>query len=434
MSLSPRIAIPIGGAILLVAAVIGLLFWQLEGTRALLSQQLTMAIGSGSLSDLLPSLTPTADGGDEVLLHLRKGDLNALRGEWKLAADEYKEAADAGGGGAALRKLAQAQLQQRDVKGAEDTLDQMRRINASPEDVLLLESIILLRTAEISKVRQLLESAPESPHKHYGLALLNIVTGNHEAAKPELAATASGWDPILRAYARTLAEAYEEYALFPNSPALHLQTLLGRALAQVQECELALPILAQVTHEQNDYRDAWIVQGFCELTSGRTTEALSSLEHAYQLDPEKPEIQFFLARAYIAKDDHGNALTFLQYALRNGFSPESEVRRLIAQEALEIGNAVLALEQYEALTNSPEADIDAYTTYVSGALTAGHKEEAFIKAQEAATKWTTDARAFDLLGWAAIETNRMEEARAALNKALELDPELESAKERMKKI
>jgi len=58
----------------------------------------------------------------------------------------------------------------------------------------------------------------------------------------------------------------------PSSPRvreIHLLTLVSRALAQVQECELALPLLSQVTGIQDDYRDAWIVQGFCELSSER---------------------------------------------------------------------------------------------------------------------------------------------------------------------
>jgi tetratricopeptide (TPR) repeat protein len=428
MRIPPRILVPVVAAVLTVGVVIVVLFWQLEGARALLSEQLNKTVGTGA-TIFNPITDSNAGTGDEALLHLRAGDVFALRGEWGEAEKEYSEAVKAKGGLTALRKLAQAQLQRRDIRAAQSTLDQLRREGARAEDVLLLESVILLRTGEIAKARALLDSAQESPHKHYGLALLSIIGGDNDNAKAELAAVSAGWEPVLRSYARILSGAYEEYTLFPESPAHHLQTLLSRALAQVQECELALPILSQVTAQQNDYRDAWIVQGFCELTSERYPEALASLEHAYQLDPEKAEIQYFLARTYIAQEDHANALTFLQYALRNGFNPEAEVRRLIASEALEIGNASLALEQYEALTKQEDATIDAYDAYVRAAIASNRAEEAYAKATEAIGKWPDDATAHELLGRSAAATNRNDEARSELEKALQLNPGQTTARE-----
>lgn len=372
------------------------------------------------------------DGGDEALLHLRRGDIAAMRGDWVTAGEEYQQSVNAHGGLVALRKLAQAQLQRRDIRGARETLDRMRREGAHPEDLLLLESVILLRTGEMDKARDLLNASDDSPHKHYGLALLAIAAGDHATAKTELAAVIGGWEPVLRSYAKTLASAYDQYALFPDSPETHLQTLLARALADVQECELALPMLAHVTQVQDDYRDAWIVQGYCELSTERTKEAVSSLERAYQIDPEKPETQYFLARAYGASGDHAQAVTYLQYALRNGFEPASEVRRLLAKEALDTGNADLALEQYEAMTQDAQADVDTFGSYIAAAITAGKKEEAYAKAQEAVKRWDNDATAHELLGWAAQETGRTDEAKKELNEALKIDPTRTTAQERLK--
>jgi tetratricopeptide (TPR) repeat protein len=210
--------------------------------------------------------------------------------------------------------------------------------------------------------------------------------------------------------------------------------LLGHALADVQECELALPLLSQVTRQQDDYRDAWIQQGFCELTTERTTEALASLERAYQLDPEKPEVQYFLGRAYSAQGDHGNALTFLQYALQNGFEPESEVRRLIAEEALQTGNIALALDQEDALTKLPDATVNTYSDYVTAAITSKKTQEAEVKAQEAVQKWPSEPLAYDLLGWSQTVSGDKVAARISLDKALSLNPNLQSAKDHLKAL
>lgn len=428
MRLPARIVVPVACAVLTVCAVIGVLFWQLEGTRALLAQRLTGAIGSG-MNLSMPTFTGDGPTDDVSLLHMRKGDMHALRGEWADAVKEYQASVDAQGGVPALKKLAQAQLQRRDTRGAADTLDKLRREGARSEEVLLLESIIQLHQGEVAKARLLLQAAEESPHKHYGLGLIAIISGDHILAMQELDQVITGWDPVLRAYSRTLKGAYEEYALFPESPELHRQTLLGRALADVHECELALPLLSTVTHSQDDYRDAWIVQGFCELTTERFPEALASLERAYQLDPEKSEIQYFLARTYMSKGDHSNALTFLQYALRNGFSPEAEVRRLIAKVALELGNATLALEQYEALVQDTNASIDVYSAYISAAIAANQKEEAYLRARDAVSTWPSSAQAHYLLGLAAKETTRVDEAKTELQRTLEIDPKHTAAKE-----
>lgn len=431
MRIPYRIVVPVAAALVLVAGLLVVFFIELDDARAYLAARLSG--GTGSVINT-KTVIDLPDGGDESLLHLRRGDLHALRGEWESAADEYAKAANNGGGIVSLRKLAQAQLQQRDIRGARETLDRLRREGARPEDLVLLESVILLRTGEMEKARDILNASDDSPHKHYGLALLAIAADDHETAKTELLLVSAGWEPVLRSYAKTLSAAYEEYALFPQSPQTHLQTLLGRALADVGECELGLPILGHVTQIQGDYRDAWIVQGYCELTTGRMAEAVHSLEQAYALDPEKPEIQYFLARAYAKSGDHSGAVTYLQYALRNGFAPESEVRRLLAVEALETGNASLALEQYERLTQLPDADLDIYTSYVAAAITAGKNEEAYTKAVEATTKWPDESATHELRGWAAQVVGKTDEARAEFEEAVRLDPSSITARERLKNL
>lgn len=398
MRIPARIVLPVLTAVLLAGGILVFLFLQLEATRASLIGNFLHEPETASGAEVA---RPVADllsiDEDGALLHLRRGDVLALRGEWKQAAEEYQLAVDKDGGLSALRKLVDAQIQRRDIRGAQTTIDQLRRAHVGADDVMLLESSIAIRTGELSKARGLLESASPSPQRSYGLGLLALISGEHEAARTALSETVNGWEPVLRAHARALLAAYEEYAQFPDNREIHLSTLLSRALADAGECELALPLLSRVTRAQEDYRDAWIVQGFCELITERYDEALASLEQAYRLDPRKPEIQYFLARVYDAQGDHGNALTFLQYALRNAFQPEAEVRRLLAVEAIAVGNTTLALNQYAALTSLPDANVETFETFITAALAAGLVEEANIKAEEALTKWPNDATVQDLV-------------------------------------
>jgi len=436
MKIPVRVLVPVLLALLCAGALIGFLWWQLSSSSHALLRQARTPDASTELAftgSVIDTMIPI-DSRDQALLKLREGDLLAVRGEWADAETAYAEAVKLEGGLTALRKLALAQLQRRNMAGLQETIRSLKAAGARPEDVALIENIVLLRTGELTTARRRLEDATDTPQKHYGLALLGLIEGSHDQAKQELTLVTGGWEPVLRTNARTLLAAYEEFAVFPESSDVHLTTLLSRALAQVQECELALPLLAQVTRVKEDYRDAWIVQGYCELATERPQQALTSLEHAYNLNPEKPEIQYFLARAHAALNEHDNAITFLEYALQNGFEPKSEVRRLIATESLKKGDASAALAQYKLLTEEPGATIETFEGAVSTALSLDRKEEAFTLASLATNRLPQNARAFDLLGLAAIETGKKEEARSALTKALELDPYLMSAKERLEKL
>ena len=434
MRISPRIWIPVAAAVGVAGILLFLLWWQLSETAKRLKEELKDVSILPAITDTFTPTEIDANTADVALLHLRKGDLFALQGEWNEAENEYKAAVDAGGGLSALRKLAQAQLQRRNIDGVRATIHLLKQEGARAEDLLLLESIVHLRTGELVKAREILEQAVESPQKHYGLALLSLIQGTHEQAKAELLQVLGGWDPVLRSYAQTLKAAYDEFALFPESQELHLITLLSRALAQVQECELALPLLVQVLAQQDDYRDAWIVQGYCELVTERYDQSLASLERAYSIDPEKAEVQYFLARAHAALNDHQNAITFFSYALANCFKPEREVRRWIATEASEVGNGPLALEQYQALAGAEDATVESHRDLITLLLVAEKKEEAYGAALKAVVRFPGDASLQELLGQTATETNRKAEAKAAYEKALQLNPKSETAQEALKKL
>lgn len=436
MRASARLALPIASALLLTGCILGGLWWELQrSTASLIPLQQNLQRDERKPSDEASPFEPNdTDPRTRALFSLRQGDLFALQGEWASAERAYTSSVKEGGGVPVLRKLAQAQLQRRNLRGMRQTIDQLRQENVRSEDLMLLEGIVLLRTGELQKLAERLGVAPDSPQTHYLQSLLAIIEGNHKKAKEELATLGAGWEPTLRSYAKTLQAAYEEYALFPDSPPLHLQTLLSRALAQVQECEIALPLLASVTQKQDTYRDAWIVQGYCELTTERPEQALISLERAYALDPEKPEIQYFLARTYATLGNHRSALTFFQYSLRNGFTPEHEIHRRIAHEAQALEETSLALEQYTALLRLPEARRDDLEDAVQFAIRKEQKEEGFTIAVQGAEHWPNDPRALYLLGWAAAETGRNDEAERALRQALDLNPTFTAALELQKKL
>ncbi|TSC78686.1 MAG: hypothetical protein G01um101425_976 [Candidatus Peregrinibacteria bacterium Gr01-1014_25] len=425
-----RVLAPVLFAALCAAGLIAVLLWQAMHARAIISRALQQA--ASEQQDPLALDEPwaeTADPRDAALAAIRAGDVAALDGDWKTAERHYQRAVDARGGLPALRKLTQAQLQRRDYGAVRDNIRRLSLAGAKEEDLLLLNALLLLRTGELLQAETLLRDAPASPQREYGHALLAIIQGNHESARPALQQAQEGWDPAIRSSSRTLLAAYEEFALFPDSPNIHLVALLSRALAQAQECELALPLLSQVTQVQDDYRDAWTVQGYCEYVTGRLAEALASLERAYGLDPEKAEIQYLLGKTLAAQGDHPRAVTFFQYALKNGFEPSADVRRALGAAALAAGDGPLALEQYSALATAEGASIDDVERFVRAALQLSLPEEAYAQAQKTLTRWPDEPRSHLLAGITAAQTGRKDDARKALEKALELDPGLAAARE-----
>ncbi len=411
------------------------LWWQLTESTLLFKNALSKPLSSAEDSPFaIDEISTTIDPKDKSLFYLRQGDLFAIRSDWQEAEEQYLLSLEAGGGLPALRKLAQVQLQRRNIAGVRDTIKKLKKAGARAEDILLLESIVMLRQGELVQANALLELSEDSPQKNYGIALLSIIEGNHEVAKEKLDLVVNGWEPVLRANARTLLSAYQEFSLFPESTNIHLITLLSRSLAQVNECELALPLLVQVTQLKNNYRDAWIVQGYCELVTERPEQSLASLEQAYTIDPRKSEIQYFLGRAYADMNEHQNAIRFYNYALVNGFLPASEVRLHIADSATKLGNKIQALQQYEILIKDSDSTLETFYNAIALYLDEGLKEKAYNASISANEKYPENAAAQELLGWAAMEAGHFEEAREALNKALEISPFLKSVEEKLKKL
>lgn len=427
-----RIALPIAFAVVTVVALIGFLWWELkQATNTVLVPNHVIQQPSVPILPL-----QNAQRSNQVIgpiTSLRQGDIYALEGNWTAAQAAYTQAVAEDGSLPVLRKLAQAQLQSRNYESAKKTIEKLAAQGASEPDIMLLNSIVLLRTGEIVAARQLLSTATDSPQAHYGLALLAIAEGNHTQAQAELVAVQAGYEPILRSKAQTIQAAYNEYALFPDSSDIHLITLLARSLSQVQECELALPLLVQVTSTKPDYRDAWIVQGYCELFTERTENAITSFQTAYNLDPQKTATQYFLGRAYYAREDFTNAITFFEYALGNGFTPASELYALIANAAEQTNNYTLAFAQYSKLLQSEKSAYN-YKKYMQIGLRINEANTVYQIGLEATPAYPADIDILELFGLAALQIGNNNEAKRAFEQVIAAEPNRTVSKQQLESM
>ncbi|MCH7571913.1 MAG: hypothetical protein IH891_03260, partial [Planctomycetes bacterium] len=144
-----------------------------------------------------------------------------------------------------------------------------------PDETLnALRGFLHLKEGDIEGARILFETEPQHAEHTYGLVLVSVLEGAHEEAQEFLVAVLQSNDPFLAQAARTIQGAYDEFALFQDGQEEHLHTLLARALAQIGQCPSAQMLLAGVTQEDPDYRDAWIVLGYCQLAMENADRAL----------------------------------------------------------------------------------------------------------------------------------------------------------------
>lgn len=426
MKIAPRIYVPVITALIASAGIGASFLWQIRSTVFTIESTFkTPLVQSNFLKKLVysnPDDRLSSVNQSMAILKLRQGEIFELKGNWKQAEKLYQESVDAGGGTLSLRKLAVIQLQRREYDAAQNTVKRLKEENPENDETVFLEGMLYLNGGDIERARAVF-SSQTSPQAHFGLALIAISKEEFKLALTELKTVNQGDDPVMRTYAQNIEKAFSEYSLFPEGQTIHLQTLIAHALARINQCETALPILNRVIGAQEKYRDAWIVKGFCEFTTERLKESISSLEKAYSLDPEKPETQYFMARAYAASGDPQNAVTYLQYALLNGFSPEDDARELLAEYARELGNTELALEQYGLLAESNDSGFDAFERYVNLAVNSPNRSlDALSQAKKALVRWPDDPDVLALAAKAAEAAGLPDDANKYIEKALKLDP------------
>ena len=328
-----------------------------------------------------------------------------------------------------IRKLFSTALLLKKADKAESMLGLLSFRGMGEESLDALRGFLLLRQDNREGARALFSNYPESPEHAYGLTLLHILENAHEEAETSLAIVRKSADPLLVHAAETLQGAYDEFALFEDGKESHRATLLARSLAQVNQCPVAEVLLQEVTEEEKDYRDAWIIFGYCKLVLQNPEGALSAFEEAYALDPEKAETQYFLGLAHERLGKSAEARTFFQYALQNGFEPERAVREKLAMLSRSEGAYEDAAAQYRAMITLGGEDT-AVAYHALATLLINHLNDAAgarTLALEAREKLGDVPLTLDLLGWTELLTGDINQAAAYLNAAVQQDPSLASA-------
>jgi curved DNA-binding protein CbpA len=209
------------------------------------------------------------------------------------------------------------------------------------------------------------------------------------------------------AYARTTAQATE----FTRIEARRLE---DERRAEERRARLARqnPLVARVARVQE-----FVQRGKAALAEGKYAAAANDLALAQGLDPKNAELAA-LAQEARRKAGAAKATELLQKGI----------------EAELIGNAAAALERYREALELDPANVRAAAAAARAALATGDLASARALAGAAMKAGPRTGLAHEALGLVLEAEGNKREARRALERALELDPKLDGAKARLKKL
>jgi len=165
-----------------------------------------------------------------------------------------------------------------------------------------------------------------------------------------------------------------------------------------------------------------------ELRKIKFREAHIALSRALSFDTDKPEILFLLALAYQGIDDYDAAIENLISALRKGYPNTTQLAERLADAYSAKDDYENAIKHYETVIASGDKEVGYYVRPVWIYLDKlKQPQKALDLSMKAFRLFPEEAMAYNLLGWSSIENGSLESAKRYLEKAIEIDPELDAA-------
>ncbi len=357
--------------------------------------------------------------------HLQKGKDYAQKKFVDLALHEFDLALQENPQDPApLIETGKIHLQEKDYFQAVEIFQKAYELSPQNEEINLnLAYLSLLQNNRQGARSYLQETSPENLQANYYLALLDTLELNRDASGTRLHWIVDNFsNHDLAQKAQKIIDAYREFDFYRDGQKIHLQTLLARALNQAEEAQLAIHILKEILIEKSGYRDAWILLGYAYFDLGRYSFAEDSFRRAYELDSEKPEIQYFLGITYLNLQQYEESVRFLEYALINGFEPKAQVKNKLAEVYFESKNYEKSVQEYEEVLKLIEPQTDQFVRPIWIYIDfLDQPREALRLAEEAVEKNPEEAMSYSLLGWAQLTNKDYANALISLEKAKAID-------------
>lgn len=283
-------------------------------------------------------------------------------------------------------------------------------------DRWIYDATVALRAGDLATARQLLDQAlaeqGDSGPALYNLALVDLYEKDYDRAT-------AGFERVL-----ALASA-ENTPIDAGTRALAL-TNLGFLHNHRRNYREAIDVLEQAITIDADIVSTWTNLGIARRRLGLSTEAAAAFRRAYEMAPEDPSAINNLALAYIDDQEWISAVGLLAEAI-DAHPDNSSLRLNLGLAQLGMGNDDGAAQSFEeAIRNDPTND-SGYAVAAALHLARFHRERGqwnavADQAQRAITWQPDNPDGWNYRGLAQKGLGQLDEARASLEKAKQLDP------------
>ena len=223
---------------------------------------------------------------------------------------------------------------------------------------------------------------------------------------------------------RALSTLEDANEMIPN----HVELMLELANLQfiLKQYEEALKTINKVLSIQPGNAKAYLILGLMFKESGDTARAINSLQTAVENDPELTEVWLLLGNTF---EEMGNPIALRYYDNAVQLEPENPTTRHSRAFYLQNhGNVAAAIEDYkEILTQNPDYS-DAYLNMAALYLEMDSIHQAGNMIEELLEFDSMNFIAHFLNAERLAATGRLNEAKLAVEKSLEIQPDYEPAK------
>ena len=345
------------------------------------------------------------------------------------------------------RLLGEIYLRTNDFWKLENLIAQMEKKFPGNSEILVLKTRQLIAARKFDDVLAILATTPDVPPtlKFYE-AVLQALQNDHESARATLKeiskikvrekefiveagglTEAENQEPfLLPAVAQKIADIkniYLEFDELVEAKDAHLFATLSKSLAEHNEGLLAREFADVAIKEDVHYIDGWLLRGYAQLVLQDFLAAEKDFRQAYELDPLRPETQYFLALSLYEQQKYPEAALFFEKALDYEFEFSAEVR----WKLLEIFSAQ---KKYTQVIDLYRQLLD-YNTEAEKFINAVHTAVDLLKKPKVALEFSQilidenpeEPFVLNIHAWALLANEKYVEAKQYLEKSLSLDKE-----------
>ncbi len=333
--------------------------------------------------------------------------------------------------------LGEIYLQNNSTDKLENLLKKLQETFPNSDKVGVLQARKWINEKKFTEIMELLNGAENIPSDLlFYKAVLLTLQNNHEESKlilkelekkqveSKITNNKNTKDLISPEFAKKVQEfriIYEEFEELKEGKNAHLFANFAKILAENNEAVLAYEFANTSIKDDIEYIDAWILRGYSQYLTKDYTNAIKDFRHAYELDPIRPEVQYFLALALSEEGFLDEASLFFEKALEYNFEFSEEVRWKLIDILAEQKKYDQVLKLYKQLLDY-ESDPEVFASAVHTAINVAKKPEMALEFTEILiANNPEDHFAMNIHGWALIANKKFLEAEEILEEVLKKD-------------